>query len=195
MEIKTINELTKKLISIPTITKKQAEKLSDYILKAPKEEISNTLEFILEAKDKIGFCEKCNFIVENGKCVNCDRFNLWNTLIIVESVASVKKIFDTDFYNGYFYVLPYLLSVVPKDAKIDFNYEHLVKFIKLKRINEVIIVLSPTIEGQMTTAQLMQICSEIDVKATKAAVGLPLNSNIEYIDEFTIKQAIENRTK
>ncbi len=49
MEIKTINELTKKLISIPTITKKQAEKLSDYILKAPKEEISNTLEFILEA--------------------------------------------------------------------------------------------------------------------------------------------------
>ncbi len=58
MEIKTINELTKKLISIPTITKKQAEKLSDYILKAPKEEISNTLEFILEVlKTKLDFAK------------------------------------------------------------------------------------------------------------------------------------------
>lgn len=195
MNIKTIDELTKKLLSIPTITKKQAEKLADYILKSPKDEIKQTLEYILDAKDKIGFCKKCNFIVENGKCVNCDRFNLWNTLIVVESVASVKKIFDTDFYNGYFFVLPYLLSMSPKNAKVDFNYEHLVNFIKTKKITEVIIVLSPTIEGQMTTAQLMQICREIDVKATRAAVGLPLNSNIEYIDEFTIKQAIENRTK
>ncbi|WP_429995267.1 toprim domain-containing protein, partial [Mycoplasmopsis bovis] len=69
-----------------------------------------------------------------------------------------QKIFDTDFYNGYFYVLPYLLSVVPKDAKIDFNYEHLVKFIKLKRINEVIIVLSPTIEGQICINCAVVIC-------------------------------------
>lgn len=101
----------------------------------------------MEIKDKIGFCEKCNFIVENGKCVNCDWFNLWNILIVVESVVSVKKIFDIDFYNGYFFVLLYLLFMLLKNVKVDFNYEYLVNFIKIKKIIEVIIVFSFIIEG------------------------------------------------
>ncbi|WP_029513134.1 toprim domain-containing protein [Mycoplasmopsis primatum] len=195
MKIKTIDELTKTLSSIPSITKKQAEKLANYLLTVSDQKIVAIIDQIKEAKSKLKSCQKCNFIEENGKCVNCDRADLWNILMVVENVQSVKKIYDLDFFNGYFYVLPYLMSMKPKDQNADFNYSHLLTFAKNKNIKEAIIVLSPTLEGELTTTQLIQIFDENKIKSTRAAIGLPINSNIEYIDGFTIKQAIENRTK
>ncbi|MBZ4218013.1 toprim domain-containing protein [Mycoplasma tauri] len=195
MKIKSIDEMSEILRTLPGVTKKHSEKISNFFISESLSDIESFLFKLKTIKEKISFCKKCNFIAENEKCCNCGRPNLWNILMVVENAQNVIKIDNLDFFNGYFYVLPYLLSTSSKAKQNDYKYPELIKFAKEKNITEAIIVLSPTLEGEMTVAQLTQLFKENNIKSTRAAIGLPMNSNIEYIDGFTIKQAIENRTK
>lgn len=192
MEIKTIDELNKTLNKIPGVSKKQADRISNFLLNQPREFSDEIISKINDLKNNITFCPKCCFIVENGKCLNCDRDNVWNILMVVESVQNAKKIFDMNFYDGYFYILPYLLDI---DKKDDYNYPNLIKFAKEKKVDEVVLVLSLTLEGSMTNEHLSKLLKENNFKVSRAAIGLPMGANIEYLDSYTIKQSIENRTK
>lgn len=196
MEIKKIEELNKVLNTIPGISKKQADRMSNFLLNQNTDYINNLINKIQQLKEKVSFCQKCNFIVEDDKCLNCDRSNLWNILIIVESSVTVQKIDQLNFFNGYYFVIPYLMKIKKQINKdIDYEYKQLIDFAKNHKIEEAVIVISPTLEGSMTTQHIFNLLKKNNIKATKAAIGLPMGSSVEYLDGFTIKQSIENRTK
>ncbi|WP_027334981.1 toprim domain-containing protein [Mycoplasmopsis felifaucium] len=192
MEIKAVKELNEKLATFPGISKKQADKMSNFLLNSSDEYVTELIQCIEALKVNIKFCEQCNFIVENGKCLNCDQNDPWNILMVVENPANVKKISELNFFNGYYYVLPYLMNIKGQE---DYSYSQLLQYAKDKKIEEVVIVLSPTLEGTMTSEHLFNSFKKNNFKVSKAAIGLPMGSNIEYLDGFTIKQSIENRTK
>ncbi|EGV00092.1 recombination protein recr [Mycoplasmopsis columbina SF7] len=193
MQIETIESLNKKLTSLPGISKKQAEKISNFLMQVDKEYLDDLIEHFMSLKKRISFCSKCNFIEEDNKCLSCYE-NKEKNLMIVESPAIVKKISNMDFFKGYFYVLPSLVTIKAQlKDELDLDFSHLLNFIRDKNINEVIIVLSPTIDGEITTNYLMNKLDEEKIKNSRAAIGMPMNSNIDYLDTFTIKQSIENR--
>ncbi|VEU75580.1 recombinational DNA repair protein [Mycoplasmopsis maculosa] len=190
-ESKIIQEFKEFITKIPSITKKQSEKITNYLLNTPKEFSEELINNIRKLKDKVSFCEKCNFIKEKEKCLNCAREDVWNILMIVDNIQNAKKIISLDFFKGYFYVMPYLLDLNNKGN--DYNFPQLLEFIREYNPVETVVVLSPTIEGELTTTHLLKLFKNNNINASRAAIGMPLGSNIEYLDEFTLKQSIENR--
>lgn len=196
MKIETIEKLNQVLTTIPGISKKQADKMSNFFLKQDQEYIDNLVKSINDLKTNISYCSICNFLKEGGKCLVCDDKSRYNFLMIVENAATLRKIDDMDFYNGYYYVLPYLLNLKNNKEIKNYDYKELMDYIQRKKFDEVIIILSPSLEGEMTTGHLLKLInSQFKIKVTRAAIGMPMGSNLEYLDTFTIKQSIENRNK
>ncbi|VEU78412.1 toprim domain-containing protein [Mycoplasmopsis columbinasalis] len=194
-ELSILTKLQTKLTALPGITKKQAEKIITHLLKTAKSEIEELVTSLKEVKASVDFCPKCNFLRHNESCLNCDQVHN-PKIIVTESIAAVQKLKQMDFFDGYFYVLPTLFTNKTKPIKeSEKETQHLINFLLFKEIQDVIIVLSPTIDGEITTYRLMELLSEANFKVSRAAIGMPVNSNLDYLDTFTIKQAIENRTK
>ncbi|TQC51592.1 recombination protein RecR [Mycoplasmopsis mucosicanis] len=193
MKIKTIDEANEFLRKIPGISKKQADKITSFILNQPKDFTDELTQKLNNIHTEISFCSKCNFIKEHNKCLNCDDVFKTKNLMIVESSTSLNKIDEMGVFLGYYFVLPYLMSAKKTNSAVDYNYPQLLSFINQHEFEEVIIVLSPTLEGELTTNHLITLLEAQKLNVSRAAIGLPLGSNIEYLDSFTIKQAINNR--
>lgn len=196
MEINVIEELIFELRKLPGVSRKQAEKIVNYLIADDNTYVEALIASIKNLKSQISYCPECNFIRENNYCPNCDNTSRLDTLMIVESSKALEKIDAMNFYHGYYYVLPFLMSIKEKIAKdMNYDYQALFNYINKKHLNEVIIVLSPTLEGEMTTTHLLKLCEKYNIKTTRAAIGMPLGSNLEYLDSFTIMQSIKNRDK
>ncbi|QBF34693.1 recombination protein RecR [Mycoplasmopsis phocirhinis] len=194
MRIKTIEKANEILKKIPGITKKQAEKFTTFILNQDLNFCEELTQNILDIKTKMEFCQECNFIRENGKCLNCDEAIKNNTLMVVENITTLNKIDDMGIFLGFYFVLPFLINVKEHARKEkEYEYNQLFDYIAKNNIKEVIIVISPTLEGEITTTHLLKLMANKNIKASRAAIGLPMGSNLEYLDTFTIKQAIKNR--
>lgn len=193
MKIKTIEKANEILNKIPGISQKMANKISSFLLNSDIEFIHQLNNSLMDIKTKIEFCSKCNFIREENKCLNCDDSLKSNSLMIVESSNTLNKIDEMGIFFGFYFVLPYLMSIKNQLKNTDYQYQQLFEFISEHNFEEVIIVLSPSLEGEMTTTHLLNLLAEKGIKATRAAIGIPMGSNLEYLDSFTIKQAIKNR--
>ncbi|MCS4536731.1 MULTISPECIES: toprim domain-containing protein [unclassified Mycoplasma] len=194
MKIKTIEKANEILKKIPGISKKQAEKFTYFVLNQNFEFAQELAQNILDIKTKIEFCSDCNFIREDGKCLNCDEPIKNKTLMIVESVTTLNKIDDMGIFLGYYFVLPYLMSAKGQTKKEnEYSYTQLFDYIEKHNFDEVIIVISPSLEGEITTTHLLKLLANKQIKVSRAAIGMPMGSNLEYLDTFTIKQAIKNR--
>ncbi|MBU4691599.1 toprim domain-containing protein [Mycoplasma sp. ES3225-GEN-MYC] len=192
MKIDTLEKANEVFKKIPGISKKQAEKISSFILNQSTDFSIELVNAIQGIKDNIIYCSQCNFIRENNKCLNCDDPLKMNSLMIVESITTLIKIDEMGIFFGFYFVLPELLSV-KKNNDDKYEYQQLFEFIGNHNFEEIMIVLSPSLEGEMTTTHLQKLLQKRGIKATRAAIGMPMGSNLEYLDPFTIKQAIKNR--
>ncbi|WP_416738083.1 toprim domain-containing protein [Mycoplasmopsis meleagridis] len=193
MKIKTIEELNEKLAYFPGISKKQAEKMSNFLLTQEEKYIDELIDKLINFKKKINFCPQCNLLRENDFCSNCNEEKENNSLIIVENVAVSNRLSNFNVFQGYFYVLPYIIE--PKSDLLDDKYEYneLFEYIAKHNFEEIIIMLSPSLNGELTTNYLLEKLKESKIKCTRAAIGMPMNSSIDYLDAFTLKQSLENR--
>ena len=191
MKLKSLEKLINSLYSLPGITKKQAEKLAYNLLTNYKKEADNFIESYKFAKDIIKRCIECGNISEDKTCAIClnslgDRKNV---LIIVENPIDVFKFEESAVINGYYHVLHGLVDVVD-ESKIDkLNVKNL--FQRSKKFSEIIIALSPNMEGIVTANYIKSIIS--NKKVTQLAQGIPLGAAMEYVDKFTLSAALKNR--
>lgn len=193
MKIKTIQDTIETLSKIPGISKKQAEKMSWYFINQGQDETKKVINSLNNICQNIKYCENCNFIKENEKCLNCDDILKTNSLMIVESPTTLNKIDDLGIFHGHYYVLPYLMKLKNKFESEDYDYPGLVEYIKQHQFEEVIVVISPSLEGEITTTKLLNLIQNLNIKVSRAAIGIPMGANLDYLDAFTIKQAINNR--
>lgn len=193
--MKQIDKLIEVLRKFPSVGPKQAERFAMYILKAPAGEITNFIKAVEEAKSNVRFCTKCNNYADDELCDICsDERRDKTTICIVESPFDIIAIEKTNSYNGVYYVLN--SSVIPYDENNPFfsNIEKLKERIKEEKIKEVIIALNTTTESMASSIYIKRAISSYVEKITRIAFGIPLGSDIDYIDEFTLSYALKART-
>lgn len=181
---------------LPGIGEKNAERLSLAVLKFDEKQSECFSNTIKEVKTKIKKCEVCNNLTEEDKCEICkDSSRNQEVLCVVENTKNLILFEKANVFNGKYHVLEGLISplegINPEDIKIN----QLINRIKDEKIKEVILALTPSIEGETTSAYILKMLEGYDVFITKIAAGIPVGADMEYLDPLTIQRAIEGRNK
>ena len=194
---KTLEKIIDSLSSLPGIGKKTALRLSLHILKKEKEYSKSLADSIIDLKEKTMFCKQCHVISDKELCRNCDDENISiqkNKICVVEDTPDVIAIQNTNQYNGLFHVINGLISPINGVGPDNLNIDSLIKRIeKNKEIEEVIFALSPNLEGDTTTFYISKKLSNLNLKITTIARGVPIGGEIEYADEVTLGRSIITR--
>ncbi len=188
--VRLIDEFKK----FPGIGQKTAERLVFFLLKGQKETARGLAEAILNLKDKIQSCSKCNGITENDPCnICCDEKRDRKIICVVEEPRDLYAIERMGEYRGRYYVLMGSISPLDGVGPEDIHINGLVERIKKDEIQEVILATNPNMEGDATAIFISNTIKEMDVKVTRIARGLPVGSDLEYADEVTILRSFEGR--
>lgn len=186
----SFNRLVSELEALPGIGPKLAVRIAYYIFKSPKETVARLVQTINEVKERVRPCAICFNLTEEEICDICRDIQRDKSVIcVVEEPKDIIPIENTHSYNGLYHVLmgaiAPLSGVGPRDLTIDALLERVKKGVK-----EVIIATDLNVEGETTAIYLSKLLKPLGVKVTRLAQGLPTGSEIEYADEFTLKEAI-----
>ncbi len=191
----TIHNLIECYKKLPGIGEKTAERLALSTLQLDDEILNLFSKSLLDSKKKIKRCKKCNHLSEEDLCSICKNTNRdQNIICVVEEPKNVIVFEKVGTYNGLYHVLDGLISpldgVNPEDIKID----ELIDRINKEDIEEIIIAVKPSIEGETTAMYISKLLENINVKITRIAHGIPLGVDMEYLDLLTLEMALEDRT-
>ncbi|KKR70287.1 MAG: Recombination protein RecR [Candidatus Roizmanbacteria bacterium GW2011_GWB1_40_7] len=198
---KTIQNFIEKFSKLPGIGPRQATRLAFWLLKGSKE-IRQNLKQALESLDKDArTCELCHYVIENdgnNKCHFCDNPSRDHTTIcVVEKETDLATIEKSGVYKGLYHVLGGLFSAldtaVPKNLKMPELVKRIENLKKNKSVEEIILALSPTHEGDLTVYYLEKLLKPLKVKVTRLGRGLPYGSDVEFADAQTLSGALESR--
>ncbi len=191
----SLENLIEELTKFPGIGRKTAQRLALYILKQPKEEIEKLVKAIIDVKEKIKYCSICYNITESDPCPICSSPKRDKSIIcVVEEPMDVLAIEKTNEYNGVYHVLGGILNPLEGIGPEDLKIKELINRISSGGINEVIIAINPSVEGETTSVYIANLIKPFGIKVTRIARGLPIGTALEYADTATIARAIENRT-
>jgi recombination protein RecR len=188
----------KKLIdhfsSLPSIGPKMAERLVLYLFKQDKEKLIDFGTSLIELKSNLRYCEKCFNISEKRICNICqDKSRNKKIICVVEEPLDIIAIEKTRKYQGLYHVLGGTLGIIKNSQKQDLKLNELKKRILEEEIQEIILALNPTTEGDTTALYVTNFLKALPVKVTRLARGLSTGGDIEYTDEITLSSAIINR--
>ena len=191
--MKFLQRLINNLRKFPSVGPKQAERFALYILKTTPDEINELISSIIDVKRSVKLCVKCNNYTLNDMCDICMDLARDPKICIVETPFDLLSIENTKVYNGKYFVLG--SNVVPFPQNVDFvsKVEQLKKMIKEENADEVIIALDATTEGQMTSLYIKKILSDMNIRISRIAYGVPLGADIDYMDGFTLSHALKKR--
>ncbi|MDQ1265451.1 MAG: recombination protein RecR [Bacteroidota bacterium] len=180
--------------SLPTIGRKTAQRLTYYMLRQPKDYIEKFSKALLELKENVGFCSSCFNYTEIDPCPVCasekrDR----STICVVEEPNEVLAVEKTNEYFGLYHVLHGVINPLDGIGPEDLKIRELIA--RLDGVNEVILALNPSVEGEVTTQYLSRLIKPLSIKITRIARGVPVGATLEFTDEATLSRAIEGRVE
>jgi len=190
----TIEKLIVKLVRLPGVGRRSAERIVTYILNSTIEEIKNLSDALVKVKDTVRFCRICHNFSEEETCFICqDLRRNKDMLCVVEKPADVNSLEKTGTFHGVYHVL--LGAIAPLEGKgpQDLMIESLIQRIKEKEIKEVIIATDSDNEGETTALYLAKVIKPLNVKISRIGLGLPVGANLEYSDSATLAMALESR--
>lgn len=190
----SIEKLIDRLIKLPGIGKRSAERIVGYILDAPADEIKNLAEAISRVKENVRFCRICNNLSEQELCKICrDSRRRKDIICIVENPGDVTAIEKASGFDGVYHVL--LGSIAPLEGKgpADLKINGLIERIKQDNVKEVIIATDADTEGETTALYLAELIKPLGVKLMRLGIGIPMGSSLEYTDSATLSKALESR--
>lgn len=192
--IKSVENLINEFRKLPGIGPKSAKRIVFFLLKLSHSDIVKFSRNLIEMKEKVKFCSQCYSLTEEDICHICrDQSRDRKKICIVEEVSDVIIIEKTGEYKGLYHILGGLLSPIENVGPDEIRVPRLLERVKANNIEEVIIALNPTVEGESTAMYLKKILTPFGVKVTKLASGLPVGGDLEYADEITIGRAISDR--
>lgn len=189
-----LTKLTECFSRLPGIGKKSAQRLAFHVLRMPKAEADAFANAILEAREKIGYCEICKNITDAPRCAICsDESRDRTTICVVEDPRDVIAIERTKEYHGLYHVLGGLISPMDGVGPESLFIKELLSRMSDGEVKEVIMATNPTVEGEATAMYISRLLKPMGVKVTRLAYGIPVGGNLEYADEVTLYRAIEGR--
>ena len=188
-----VKNLIDSLRNLPGIGEKSAERMAFAILNFDTDKIDNFANSLMEIKE-IKRCPICNNITDMDKCYICnDTSRDKETIFVVERPKDIILFEKMGNYKGMYHVLDGLISPLEGINPEDINLDSLINRVKENNINEVIVVLKPSIEGETTMQYIKKMLSKYDVRVSKIPIGIPMGADIEYIDSMTLEMAFEDR--
>jgi len=189
--IKNIIECFKDL---PGIGEKTAERLAFSLINFDKEKLTSFSNAICDVRDKLTYCDICGNITENEICDICaDKERKSSIIFVVEKAKDISLFEKINVFSGKYHVLGGLISPLEGIGPEDINIDKLLSRIDKEEIEELILALKPSIEGETTMQYIKKVLENKNIKVTRIATGIPIGTDIEYIDSMTLEFAFEGR--
>lgn len=190
----------KKLIDnfkcLPGIGNKTAERLAFSMIDFDKENLTAFSNSILDVRDKIFKCKECGNISDGEICSICSNESRDKKLIFVVEKAKDIILFEKlGIFKGIYHVLEGLISPIDGIGPEEISIRSLLKRIEANEVEELIFALKPSIEGEATMQYISKILGNKNIKISKIATGIPMGTDMEYIDSLTLELAIDERKK
>lgn len=192
----TVQELIDQLGRLPGIGPKSAQRVAFHLLKAPTEDALRLSRAIVEAKDRVSFCQRCFNLSEGGdECAICrDPRRETRLVCVVEDSQDIVAIERTQEFRGRYHVLQGAFSPIDGVGVEQLRVKELMSRVADEDIEEIIIATNPNLEGEATAALLVKYLKPMGVRVSRIASGLPVGGDLEYADELTLGRALEGRT-
>ena len=188
-----INEISK----LPGLGRRSAQRIAIYLLKNKSAKLSPLIKTLTDAQTNIVDCNKCgniDMIDPCNLCQNSKRDD--NTILVVEDVSDLWTFERTGFYKGKYHVLGGSLSAINGLGINELRISKLIERIRVQKIDEVILALSTTMEGQTTSHVIADKLEKFkDLTITRLAQGIPMGGEVHFLDENTLNAAFQSRKK
>lgn len=185
-----VNEFSR----LPGIGKKTALRLVLHLLRQPPEHAHRFGEAVTRMRDEIKFCRQCHNVADAALCNICASHKRDQALIcVVENLRDVMAVENTSHFNGVYHVLGGVISPMDGIGPDELQIETLLERVKAGETREVIMALSPTMEGDTTIFYLSRKLSPFNIRITAISRGISVGGELEYTDELTLARALANR--
>ncbi|MFO7964249.1 MAG: recombination mediator RecR [Desulfobacterales bacterium] len=189
-----IVKLIDRISKLPGIGKKTAERLALHILRSSTLDAEQLAGSILEVKEKIRFCSRCFGLSDQEVCHICrDASRIAGILCVVEHPADMVAVEKSGAYRGKFHILQGVLSPIDGVGPENIRIRELMARIADEAVEEIILATSTSVEGEATAAFIAEKLKGLPVKVTRIATGVPMGGDLKYVDEVTLKRAVEGR--
>ena len=190
----SILKLIKSFSRLPGIGEKTAERLTMHILRAPRREAEQLSNSIVEVKDKIRLCSICFGLSDTDICNICsDLTRNSSILCVVEQPADMVAIEKSGSFTGLYHILEGVLSPMDGIGPDNIRIKELISRISQGEIKEVVLATGTNVEGEATAAYIAERIENYRIKVTRIASGVPIGGDLKYVDQVTLKKAMETR--
>jgi recombination protein RecR len=194
-----VTKLIDEFKRLPSIGQKSAQRLAFHILRTPAAEVERFIEALREVKQRITECSVCNNLTDVNPCRFCTLPSRDHSLIcIVEQPYDLVAVEKTRSYKGLYHVLHGSLSPIRGIRPSDLRLDNLLPRLKPENnegveMQEVILATNPNTEGEATANYISRLLKPLGLRVTRLAMGMPVGSDLEYVDEVTMDKALTNR--
>lgn len=191
---KSIRNAIRSISRLPGIGGKTAERLVMHILRTPRVEAEQLARSILELKEKIQLCRSCFGLSDGEVCSVCrDTGRKVALLCVVEQPADMVSLEKSGSFSGRYLILGGTLSPMNGIGPGDIRIRELFTRLEEEKIEEVVLATSTTVEGESTAAYIADRLKKYSVKVTRIASGVPIGGDLKYVDQVTLRRAMESR--
>lgn len=189
----SVTKLIEQLARLPGVGERTAQRLAFHIIGMSQENAELLANSIIEAKNSIKYCEKCCNLTDSQICPVCESTKRDSGIImVVEDPRDMAAYEKTKEYKGVYHVLHGAISPMRDIGPDDLKIKELVSRIN-EDVKEVIIATNPNVEGEATALYLSRLIKPLGVKVSRIAHGVPIGSDLEYVDQVTLSRALEGR--
>lgn len=189
-----IENSVKEFSKLPGIGKKTALRLVLHLLKQDKETVQQFSQTLANMRDNIQFCSRCHNVSDDAICKICNDFSRKkHQICVVESIRDVMAIEATQQFSGLYHVLGGIISPLDGIGPDKLTIQSLLSRIEEEEVEELIMALSPTLEGDTTSYYISKKILNKDIKITTLSRGVAFGGELEYADELTLARSLMNR--
>jgi recombination protein RecR len=184
---------------LPSIGQKSAQRLAFHILRSPEADVDRLIEALHEVKQRISECSVCNNLTDVNPCRFCSLPSRDRSLLcVVEQPYDLVAVEKTRSYQGLYHVLHGSLSPIRGVRPSDLRLDNLLTRLKPENnegvvVREIILATNPNTEGEATANYISRLLKPLGARVTRLAMGMPVGSDLEYVDEVTMDKALQNR--
>ncbi len=190
----SIRNLIRQIAKLPGIGEKTAERLALHILRTPGYEIDQLTQSIIDVKQRTRTCRRCFAWSDDAICHICsDQARQATQLCVVEQPADMIAVEKSGAYRGVYHILGGVLSPMNGIGPDDIRLPQLYTRIRDEDIQEVVIATGTNVEGEATAAYLAENLGPLALKVTRIASGVPMGGDLKYVDQVTLRRALETR--
>ena len=192
----SLEDLVQLFSKLPGLGPRSARRAVFYILKNKEKLIPRLSNSLLSLKEELKDCTRCGNIDIINPCNICNNYKRLKTKIcVVEEVSDLWAIEKSNSFNGQYHVLGGVLSAIDGIGPDQLNITSLIKKSKDDNVDELILATNATVEGQLTAQFIAEQFFDTKILVTRLAQGLPLGSELDYIDEGTLNTAFNSRNR